>query len=235
MWRFWVLLGFVGLAMALVVFSAMAGFAPPACTSPSGPVGGVPAGLVPLFEGAAGRYNLGPEGAAILAAINYEESDFGSSRLPGVHSGANSAGAAGPMQIGIGGAAGDTWDGVKVNAPDDPPGQAPNVYDEGDAVYSAAHYLAGEGLTADPSTWPRAVFGYNHADWYVQAVLARAHGYYQRGLSAPAQTGAPLAVGWPGQQQCSVEPGTYVNPFTQVPAGHLVAERIDMGVDYADN
>jgi murein DD-endopeptidase MepM/ murein hydrolase activator NlpD len=234
-WRLWAVLGLLGVAMALVVFSAVAGVASPACTSPSGPVGGVPAALVPIFEGAAARYNLGPEGAAILAAINFEESDFGQSTLPGVQSGANGAGAAGPMQIGIGSAAGDTWDGIKVNAPTDPPGQAPNVYDEGDAVYSAAHYLAKEGLTADPASWPRAVFGYNHADWYVQAVLARARGYYRQGLSGAAAGDATLTAGWPGAQQCSVPAGGYVNPFAQVPPGHLVAERIDEGVDYADN
>jgi murein DD-endopeptidase MepM/ murein hydrolase activator NlpD len=232
MWRLWVVLGFFGLAMGLVVLAAVAGFASQGCPSASGPVGGVPATLVPIFEGAASRYNLGPEGAAILASINYEESDFGESTLPGVHSGTNSAGAAGPMQIGIGGAAGDTWSAIEVSAPGDPPGQAPSVYDEGDAVYSAAHYLAGDGMTADPSTWQRAVFDYNHAAWYVQAVLARAQSYYQRGLAAGGQA---EQVSWPGEQQCSVQPGSYANPFAQVPPGHLVPERIDMGVDYADN
>jgi murein DD-endopeptidase MepM/ murein hydrolase activator NlpD len=148
-----------------------------------------------------------------------------------VQSGANSAGAAGPMQIGIGGLAGDTWDAIKVAAPGDPPGQAPNVYNEGDAVYSAAHYLAGNGMTADPSTWQRAIYGYNHADWYVQAVLSRAQSYYHQGLAAG---GTAQTVSWPGQQQCSVQAGSYANPFAQVPTGHLVPERIDQGVDFAD-
>jgi murein DD-endopeptidase MepM/ murein hydrolase activator NlpD len=233
MWRLWAVLGLLGLAMATVMLVAVAGSPAQACTAaPSGPVGGVPAALGPIFEGAASRYGLGPEGAAILAAINYEESDFGTSTLPGVHSGANSAGAAGPMQIGIGGAAGDTWDTVKVSAPGDPPGQAPEVYDEGDAVYSAAHYLAREGMTADASTWQQAVYGYNHAEWYVQAVLSRAQNYYQQGMAA-GDAGQP--VSWPGQQQCSVQAGGYANPFAHVPSGHLVPERIDMGVDYADD
>jgi murein DD-endopeptidase MepM/ murein hydrolase activator NlpD len=238
MWRVWAVLGLLGLAMALVVLAAVAGLAAQACTAAAGPVAGVPAGLVPIFEGAASRYNLGPEGAAILAAINYEESDFGQSTLPGVRSGANGAGAAGPMQIGIGKAAGDTWDGVKVNAPGDPPGRAPDVYDEADAVYSAAHYLAREGMTADPSTWQRAVYGYNHANWYVQAVLSRAQSYYQQGLSAAGGAGGAGSAGaasWPGPQRCSVQAGSYANPFAGVPAGHLAAERIDQGVDYADN
>ena len=232
MWRVWGVMGLLGLAMALVVLAAVAGFAAQACTAAAGPVGGIPGALVPVFQGAASRYALGPEGAAILAAINYEESDFGHSTLPGVRSGANPAGAAGPMQIGIGGAAGDTWDGVKVAAPGDPPGRGPDVYDEADAVYSAAHYLAEEGMTADPSTWQRAIYGYNHAAWYVQAVLSRAQAYYQRGLSA---AGAATAVSWPGPQRCPVQAGSYANPFADVPAGHLVPERIDQGVDYADN
>jgi murein DD-endopeptidase MepM/ murein hydrolase activator NlpD len=234
MWRLGAVLGLLALAMALVVLAAVAGFASQACTGAAGaagPVGGVPGALVPLFEGAASRFNLGPEGPAILAAINYEESDFGQSTLPGVHSGANNAGAAGPMQIGIGGLAGDTWDAVKVAAPNDPPGQAPSVYNEGDAVYSAAHYLATNGMTADQSTWQRAIFSYNHAGWYVQAVLARAQGYYHQGLAAG---GATQAVSWPGQQQCSIQAGGYTNPFASVPSGHLVPERIDQGVDYAD-
>jgi hypothetical protein len=254
MWRLGAVLGVLAIAMALAVVAAVAGFASQACTVPSGPVGGVPAALVPLFEGAAGRYGLGSEGAAILAAINYVESDFGQSTLPGVRSGANSAGAAGPMQIGIGGAAGDTWDAIKVAAPGDPPGQAPDVYDEGDAVYSAAHYLAGDGMTADPATWQRAVFDYNHAGWYVSEVLSRAQAYYQQGLAAggaagggtaatpgtapgtaAAAAGASTAAAWPGQQQCSVQAGSYANPFAEVPPGHLVPERIDMGVDYADD
>ncbi|MDQ6805938.1 MAG: M23 family metallopeptidase [Actinomycetota bacterium] len=232
MWRLWAVLGLLGLAMALVVLAAVAGLAAPACTGTTGPVGGVPGALVPILEGAASRYRLGPEGAAILAAVNYVESDFGQSTLPGVHSGANSAGAAGPMQIGIGGLAGDTWDGVKVSAPGDPPGQAPDVYNEGDAVYSAAHYLAENGMTADPSSWPRSLYAYNHAGWYVQEVLSRAQSYYRRGL---AGSGTTQSVSWPGQQQCSVQAGGYANPFANVPSGHLVPERIDQGVDYADN
>ena len=229
--RVGLVLGALGLAMALVVLAAVAGYASRACTAPARSVAGVPAGLSAIFEGAASRYGLGSEGAAILAAINYVESDFGMSSLPGVRSGANSAGAAGPMQIGIGGAAGDTWDGVKAAAPGDPPGQAPDVYNEADAVYSAARYLASNGMTADPSTWQRAVFAYNHAGWYVSEVLSRAQAYYQRGLGG----GGATAVSWPGQQQCSVQSGGYADPFGSVPRGHLVAERIDMGVDYADN
>jgi len=51
----------------------------------------------------------------ILAGIGTVESNNGQTTLPGVHSGANAFGAAGPMQIGIGGAAGNVWGGLPVH------------------------------------------------------------------------------------------------------------------------
>src|SRR5580700_1923943 len=51
----------------------------------------------------------------ILAGIGTVESNNGQTTLPGVHSNANAFGAAGPMQIGIGGAAGDVWGGAAVH------------------------------------------------------------------------------------------------------------------------
>jgi hypothetical protein len=155
----------------------------------SGPVGGVPAALVPLFQGAAARYQLGPHGASILAAINYVESTFGQSNLAGVHSGANYAGAEGPMQFLAG-----TWQTEAVNAPGDPAGQPPNVYDEADAVYSGAHYLHDLGMAANPSSWPGAIFGYNHSLAYVQQVLARANTYYTQGLATQSTGGSGLPM-----------------------------------------
>jgi hypothetical protein len=110
----------------------------------------------------------------------------------------------------------------------------PNVYDEADAVYSAARYLARDGLTADPSTWRNAIWLYNHADWYVGAVLERARAYYSQGLRTSGSgcvfVSSSSSASWPVSST-----GAYVNPFARVPPGHLVAERIDMGVDYADN
>ena len=152
-----------------------------------GPVGGVPAADIPIFQGAAAEFALGDRGPSILAAINYVESTFDTSTLPGVHSGTNRAGAAGPMQIGVDGQAGDTWDTIKVNAPGDPPGQPPNVYDEADAVYSAAHYLQASGA---PGDWPGAIFTYNHSSAYVQQVLSLAAGYYTQGLTAQGSGGS---------------------------------------------
>jgi hypothetical protein len=153
-------------------------------------VGGVPSADVPIFQGASAQFGLGDRGPSILAAINYVESTFGTSTAPGVHSGTNGAGAAGPMQIGTGGAAGDTWDTIKVNAPGDPPGQPPDVYEEADAVYSAAHDLSNSGA---PGDWPGAIFSYNHSSAYVQQVLSLATDYYNQGLTAQ-RSGSSAAI-----------------------------------------
>jgi murein DD-endopeptidase MepM/ murein hydrolase activator NlpD len=54
----------------------------------------------------------------------------------------------------------------------DPDGlRVPNPYDPRDAIFSAARYLAANGAKSDLR---RAVFAYNHALWYVDAVLWRA-------------------------------------------------------------
>ena len=137
-------------------------------------VGGVPASLVPVFQGAAADFDLGSQGASILAAVNNVESDFDQSNLPGVDSAANDAGAEGPMQFEPG-----TWARYQVHGPG---GAAPpDVYDEIDAVYSAANDLHASGA---PANWPAAIFGYNHASAYVIEVLADARNYYAQGLRA---------------------------------------------------
>ena len=143
----------------------------------------MPAQDVAIFQGAAGRYGLGARGPSILAAINYVESSFGESNDAGVHSGANYAGAMGPMQFLQG-----TWDTYKVQAP----GGAvpPDVYDEADAVYSAAHYLKRSGA---PGNWPGAIFDYNHSSAYVQQVLSQATSYYTQGLTA-TRSSRPVAT-----------------------------------------
>ena len=219
--------GAPGFAVGVAILAAIGGAGAQSCADP---VSGVPAALVPIFEGAAAAYNLGPDGASILAAINSVESDFGQSTLPGVRSGANSEGAAGPMQIGIGRRAGDTWDQVKVNAPGDPPGRPPDVYDEADAVYSAAHYLAENGLTANPATWQNAIWHYNHTGWYVHSVLSLAAAFAMSGQSAPdpAACQAPVTPGTAAR----VNPdGTALAPALAPPAVQAVIAAGDEVID----
>jgi murein DD-endopeptidase MepM/ murein hydrolase activator NlpD len=96
----------------------------------------------------------------VLAAINKIESNFGQNMGP------SSAGAIGWMQF-----MPSTWLRWGVDADGD--GVA-DPWNATDAVYAAARYLAASGGQADIS---RAVFSYNHADWYVQEVLDLARVY----------------------------------------------------------
>jgi hypothetical protein len=105
-----ILLPLLGVMLALSAVSASQAQCAAGLAGAGGPVGGVPAADIPIFQGAAAEFTLGDRGPSILAAINYIESTFDTSTLPGVNSGTNRAGAAGPMQIGVNGTAGDTWD-----------------------------------------------------------------------------------------------------------------------------
>ena len=152
----------------------------------SGSAPGVPSSLLPIFEQAAGTTSSDPE-AGRLAAINEVESNFDYSTLPGVHSGTNADGAAGPMQIGIAGAAGDSWAKYQVDAPGGP--LPPSVYDETDAVYAAANYLHASGA---PGDWPAALYAYNHAGWYVaRPQLAQRYAQPPATRSRPARPRSP--------------------------------------------
>ena len=121
---------------------------------------------------------------SVLAAIGKVETNHGRLQAPGVTSGANFAGAAGPMQIGIGGKAGNTFGAYAVDGDGD---GISNVYNPADAIFTAASYLCrnGGGRGGDLS---RAVFAYNHASWYVTKVLTIASTY-------EAATPTPLGGG----------------------------------------
>src|SRR5713226_569249 len=134
----------------------------------------------------------------ILAGIGEVESDHGRSTLPGVHSGSNAFGAAGPMQIGIGGAAGNTWGGAPVHqaslqvggvATDANGDGVASVYEPADAIAGAAKYLIGHGVQGNVSA---AVFAYNHLTSYVQSVLYWA-GLYSTGGFLVSQVNAVSA------------------------------------------
>jgi cell wall-associated NlpC family hydrolase len=142
---------------------------------------------------------------AVLAAIGKVESNFGRSTLPGVSSGANPAGAAGPMQMGIGGAAGPTFFAYDHPVPADPaptpvpPGsRPPSPYNPADAVYAAARDLCANG-GGNPATLRQAILAYNHAGWYADEVEALAAHYqglasYGPGVSPAVATAVNLAM-----------------------------------------
>lgn len=102
---------------------------------------------------------------SILAGIGAVETNHGQSHLPGVHSGANAAGARGPMQFLSG-----TFASVRHRHPD----VGPDVYNPDDAIPAAAHLLCDNGIGTDRYG---AIFSYNHAGWYVREVEGRAASY----------------------------------------------------------
>lgn len=115
--------------------------------------------------------------APLLAGILSQESDYGRSTLPGVHSGQNFAGAAGPFQIGNGtGAAGNAWDQVAGELWG-PRADQHSIYRPEDAALGAGRYLQtfpSTPASKDRSTWYDAALSYNHADWYAQDVVDQA-------------------------------------------------------------
>ncbi|HVU74334.1 MAG TPA: lytic transglycosylase domain-containing protein [Mycobacteriales bacterium] len=129
--------------------------------SPSSYTGGRPRTYRQLYQAAA--KTCPGLSWTVLAAIGQIESDHGR------NSGPSSAGALGPMQF-----LPSTWKDWGEDADGD--GQA-NIMDPYDAVYSAARYLCSYGPGNGIDALKRAIFGYNHADWYVDEVLALAVRY----------------------------------------------------------
>jgi cell wall-associated NlpC family hydrolase len=130
----------------------------------------------------------------ILAGIAKVESDDGQTTLPGVNSGQNGFGAAGPMQIGIDGAAGNTWGGAPIHpageqvdgvATDENGDGIADVYTPADAIAGAAKYLLENGVLDSVSN---AIFAYNHLESYVQSVLGWASQYAKGGYSVSPVT-----------------------------------------------
>jgi hypothetical protein len=130
----------------------------------------IPIGYLTLYQQAARRCQGLSWG--VLAAIGKVESDHGRARLPGVRSGWNKAGAAGPMQFGIGvGRAGNAW--ARFGRDFDHDGR-PSVYDPGDAIPATARYLCAYGA---PRQLDRALYAYNHSWAYVATVKQLARRY----------------------------------------------------------
>jgi murein DD-endopeptidase MepM/ murein hydrolase activator NlpD len=122
--------------------------------------------LQPLWQRAAAAYGVPWQ---VLAAINKIESNFGQNMGP------SSAGAIGWMQF-----MPDTWLRWGVDADGD--GIA-DPWDAADAIFAAARYLAAAGGQTNIS---RAVFAYNHADWYVNEVLQLANVFGNGGPTVTA-------------------------------------------------
>ena len=131
----------------------------------NGPVtAGRPDNYLTLFQDSAKLYCSGMSWT-VLAAIGQIESGDGQNDGP------SSAGALGPMQFMPG-----TWRlwGMDAFGQTGPP----DIMNPYDAVPAAATYLCAAGA-GHRATLPRAIFAYNHAQWYVNEVLALAQEYGQ--------------------------------------------------------
>jgi len=93
----------------------------------------------------------------VLAAINEIETDYGRNLN------VSTAGAVGWMQF-----LPSTWKQYGVDANDD---GRKDPYNPVDAIFGAARYLKAAGASEDLR---KAIFAYNHADWYVDSVILRA-------------------------------------------------------------
>lgn len=189
----------------------------------------IPPLMLAIYQRVGSIYGLPWE---VLAGIGKEECDHGlnadpscvaqaGARGPGS---ANWAGASGPMQIGVGGTAGDEYQALRRYLPADQRDLGP--HDPAVAVELAALVLIkdkgappGRGI----DSYRRYVAAYNGtgpaAASYANQVVADAHRY---------AVGDALAVAGVG---CAAAAGVYVNPFAR--ARDLAAGRIDMGVDYS--
>jgi hypothetical protein len=114
----------------------------------------IPPFLLSIYQAAGIEYGIRWE---VLAAINEIETDYGRNLN------VSSAGAVGWMQF-----MPATWKQYGVDANGD---RRKDPYNPVDAIFAAARYLKAAGADRDLA---RAIFAYNHADWYVDSVLMRA-------------------------------------------------------------
>ena len=114
----------------------------------------IPPFLLSIYQAAGIEYGIRWE---VLAAINEIETDYGRNLN------VSSAGALGWMQF-----MPATWKAYGVDANGD---KKKDPYNPVDAIFAAARYLKAAGAEED---LPKAIFAYNHADWYVDSVLMRA-------------------------------------------------------------
>ena len=175
----------VAFPLSLLLLAAASPVASQASTSLAGgpttlALADIPPAYLALYMAAAPTCPGLPWG--VLAGIGKVESDHGQSDAPGVHSGANFAGAEGPMQFEPA-----TFAEYAVDA--DHTGK-PDIYDPADAIYTAAAMLCANGAASGtPAGIRQAIFAYNHSQAYVTDVLAWAARY-----TTPAATGAATAA-----------------------------------------
>jgi hypothetical protein len=170
------LAGLLGLLLVVLigVFGAVFGLQPLYSGShePSDRARGqIPHGYLRLYVESGGRYGIDPW---VLAGIGWVETRHGRLRAAGVRESVNAHGCcAGPMQFSVVGSP-STWDRFGVDGDRD---GRKSPHDPADAIPAAARYLRAAGA---PEDYRAALYAYNHADWYVNEVLAKAAEYRGR-------------------------------------------------------
>jgi cell wall-associated NlpC family hydrolase len=139
----------------------------------------IPAGYLDLYKTAGKRFGMPWN---VLAGIGKVETNHGQSRLPGVHTGENFAGAGGPMQF-----LAATWAAFAVDGNSD---GKKDRYHPADAIPSAAAYLKHNGA---PDRMRTAIFMYNHSWEYVDMVLGWSKRYASGAFDIVQTDGAVCA------------------------------------------
>jgi murein DD-endopeptidase MepM/ murein hydrolase activator NlpD len=171
-------------------------------TKPAVPETVSPAALQELWQQAGSAYGIPWQ---VLAAINKVESNFGRNMGP------SSAGAIGWMQF-----MPSTW--LRWGTDGNGDGIA-DPWNAEDAITSAARYLAAAGGQTDIR---RAIFSYNHADWYVNEVLSISKLFGSAGSDATLQLDQM-------QQSLSTAQQELADAGTALAAAQLV-ERVRNGI-----
>ncbi|WP_432806102.1 peptidoglycan DD-metalloendopeptidase family protein [Mycobacterium sp. Z3061] len=174
------------------------------------PGAGVPAEFMQYYRGAEKQYGVP---WFVLAALHFVETGFSTHSTM-----ISSVGAIGPMQF-----MPATWVGWKYNIggglvssslditslsvissgrgygkDGDGDGKA-DPWNNADAIYTAAAYLSANGYAQDPR---KAIWAYNHADWYVNKVLQS------------AETFKNAATYEGGGEIPPLQPGSFMRPAT---------------------
>lgn len=171
------------MAIGGVLMGAASQAATPAANPSAYAVSDIPPEMLAIYQRAAAT--CPGLSWSVLAAIGSVETDHGRSTLPGVHSGANFAGAEGPMQFEP-----DTWAAYGADGDGD---GVKDVYNPADAVFGAANYLCANGA-GDPAKLRSAIWNYNHSDAYVDDVLALAARYSDAASLTPASNASAAAL-----------------------------------------
>ena len=178
----------------------------------------IPPEYLRLYEAAGARYGID---WAVLAGIGKVECDHGRDPAPAcTQQGAvNPAGAGGPMQF-----LASTWAQYGVA----PGGGVPDRWNPADAIYGAANYLRASGA---PGNYRKAIYAYNHAEWYVDEVESWAAKY--RGPPAPpvSSTGGGEGAGAEGDGDGLTGADTRLASETSTPVRFIEGEQARLDPD----